>query len=251
MLNWFMVIFRSPAVVQSLSHVGLFVTPWTTARQASLTFTISWSLHKLMFIESVTPSNHFILSCPLLLLPSIFPSIRVFSSESALHIKWSFSFSPSNEYSGWISFRLEWFDLPAVQGTLKSLLQHHSLKTSVLQCPALFMVQFSHQVYYILLLFCVFIPLIFENLILKPQLKILTYLLKKIIVICSGAMGFPNSSVGKELACNAGDPSSIPGSGRSAGKRTGYPLQCSWASLVVQLVKNLPATQETWVRFLG
>ena len=149
-----------------------------TARQASLTFSISWSLHKLMFIESVTPSNHFILGCPLLL-PSIFPSIRVFSSESALHIKWSFSFSPSNEYSGWISFRLEWFDLPAVQGTLKSLLQHHSLKTSVLQCPALFMVQFSHQVYYILLLFCVFIPLIFENLILKPQLKILTYLLKK------------------------------------------------------------------------
>ena len=178
MLNWFVVIFRSPAIVQSLSHVGLFVTPWTTARQASLTFSISWSLHKLMFIESVTPSNHFILGCPLLL-PSIFPSIRVFSSESALHIKWSFSFSPSNEYSGWISFRLEWFDLPAVQGTLKSLLQHHSLKTSVLQCPALFMVQFSHQVYYILLLFCVFIPLIFENLILKPQLKILTYLLKK------------------------------------------------------------------------
>ena len=148
-------------------------------------------------------------------------------------------------------FLQDWFDLLVVQGTLKSLLQHHSLKTSVIQCPALFMVQFSHQVYYILLLFCVFIPLIFENLILKPQLKILTYLLKKIIVICSGAMGFPNSSVGKELACNAGDPSSIPGSGRSAGKRTGYPLQCSWASLVVQLVKNLPATQETWVRFLG
>ena len=147
MLNRFMVIFRSPAGVQLLSHVGLSVTPWTAARQASLSFTNSWSLRKLMFIESVMPSNHFILSHPLLLLPSIFPSIRVFSSESALHIKWSFSFSPSNEYSGWISFRLEWFDLPAVQGALKSLLQHHSLKTSALQCSAFFMLQFTHHVY--------------------------------------------------------------------------------------------------------
>ena len=147
MLNRFMVIFRSPAGVQLLSHVGLSVTPWTAARQASLSFTNSWSLRKLMFIESVMPSNHFILSHPLLLLPSIFPSIRVFSSESALHIKWSFSFSPSSEYSGWISFRLEWFDLPAVQGALKSLLQHHSLKTSALQCSAFFMLQFTHHVY--------------------------------------------------------------------------------------------------------
>ena len=106
---------RCLAVVQSLSCIQLFVTPWIAARQASLSFTISKALLRLMSTESVMPSNHLILSHPLLLLPSIFPSIRVFSSESALHIKWSFSFSPSNEYSGWISFRLEWFDLPAVQ----------------------------------------------------------------------------------------------------------------------------------------
>ena len=191
-----MVIFRS-TIVQSPGRVRLSATPWTAAHQASLSFTISWSLLKLRFIESVMPSSHLILSLLLLLLPSIFPSIGVFSSESALRIKWpeywSFSFSPSSEYSGLISFRIEWFDLPAAQGTLKSLLQHHSLKTSVLQCSVFFfMVQFSHQVYYPLLLFCVFILLIFETLILKPQLKILTYLLKKIIVIYSGAMGFPH-----------------------------------------------------------
>ena len=126
----------------------LFVTPWTEAHQASLSFTISWSLLKLMSIEKVMLSNHFILCCPLLLMPSIFPSIRVFSSESALHIRWpkywSFSISPSNEYSGSISFRIEWFDLLAVQGTLKSLLQHHSLKASILQCSAFCMVQLSH-----------------------------------------------------------------------------------------------------------
>ena len=117
-------------VFQLLSHVRLFVTPWTAARQASLSFTISESLLKLMCIESVMPSNHLILCCPLLLPPSIFPSIRVFSSESALHIWcpkfWSFSISPSNEYSGLISFRIDWLGLLAVQGTLKSLLQHHS-----------------------------------------------------------------------------------------------------------------------------
>ena len=119
-------------VVQSLSRVQLFETPWTAARQASLSFTISRSLLKLMSIESVTPSNYLILCRPLLLLPSIFPSIRVFSSEPVLHIRspkcWSFSFSisPSNEYSGLISFSINWFDLLAVQGTLKSLLQYHS-----------------------------------------------------------------------------------------------------------------------------
>ena len=118
--------------VQSLSHVLLFVTPWTTACQASLSITNSQSLLKLMSIESVMPSNHFILSCPLLLLPSIFPSIRVFSNESVLPIRWpkyrsfSFSISPSNEYSGLISFRMDWLDLLAVQGTLKSLLQYNS-----------------------------------------------------------------------------------------------------------------------------
>ena len=118
------------------SHVQFFPTPWTATRQASLSFTISRILLKLMSIELVMPSNHLILCHPLLLLPSIFPSIRVFSNDSVLGIKWpkywSFSFSFSNEYSGLISFRIDWFDPLAVQGTLKSLLQHHSLKASVL-----------------------------------------------------------------------------------------------------------------------
>ena len=138
------------AVVQSLSRVRLFATLWTAARQASLPFTISRSLLKLMSIESVMSSNHLILCCPLLLPPSIFPSIRVFSNVSALHIRWpkywsfSFSISPSNEYSGLISFRMDWLDLLAVQGTLKSLLQPHSSKASVLRCSAFFMAQLSH-----------------------------------------------------------------------------------------------------------
>ena len=135
--------------VQVLSRVPLFATPWTAACQASLSFGISHSLLKLMSIESVMPSNHFILCRPLLLLSSLFPSIRVLSSESALHIKWpkywSFSISPSNEYSGLISFRIGWFDLLAIQGTLKSLLQHHSSKASILQHSAFFTVQFSHS----------------------------------------------------------------------------------------------------------
>ena len=135
-------------------HVGpseqlLFVTPRTAAHQASLSFTISWSLHKLMSIESVMPSNHLILCHPLLLLPSILSSIRVFSSEYILYIRWpkywsfNYSISPSNEYSGLISFRIDWFHLLAVQGTLKSLLQHQSLKASILRCSAFFMVQLS------------------------------------------------------------------------------------------------------------
>ena len=125
-------------------------TPGTAARQASLSITNSRSLVKLMSIESVMPSNHLILCHPLLLLPSIFPSIRVFSNESVLHMSWpkywsfSFSISPSNEYSGLISFRMDWFGLLAVQGILKSLLQHHSSKASILQCSAFFMVQPSH-----------------------------------------------------------------------------------------------------------
>ena len=136
--------------VQSLSCVQLFVTPWTAACPASLSITKSQSLLKLMSIESVMPSNHLILCCPLLLLPSIFPSIRVFSNKSVLHIRcpkyWSFSFSisPSSEYSGLTSFRIDWFDFLAVQGTLKSLLQHHSSKASILWCSAFFMVPFSH-----------------------------------------------------------------------------------------------------------
>ena len=123
--------------------------PWTVARQASLSITISQSLHKLMSIELVMPSNHLILCCPLLLLPSIFPSIRVFSNESALPVRWPkywsfiFSISPSNEHPGLISFRMDWLDLLAVQGTLKSLLQHHSSKASILH-SAFFIVQLSH-----------------------------------------------------------------------------------------------------------
>ena len=120
------------------------MTPWTAAHQDSLSITNSRSLLKFMSIDLVMPSNHLILCHPLLLLPSIFPSIRVFSSESVLHIRWpkywsfSFSISPSNEYSGLISFRMDWLDLFAVQGTLKSLLQHHSLEASILQCSAFF-----------------------------------------------------------------------------------------------------------------
>ena len=135
--------------VQRLSHVWLFVTPWTAACQASLSITNSRSLLKLMSIESVMPSNHLIL-CRLLLLPSIFPSIRVFSNESALRIRWpkywsfSFNISPSNEHSGLISFRVKWLDLLAVQGTRKSLLQHHSIKAHILLCSAFFIVQLSH-----------------------------------------------------------------------------------------------------------
>ena len=129
-------------VVQSLSRVWLFSTPWTAVCQASLSFTISWSLLKLTSIESVMPSNHLILCCPLLLLPSIFPNIRVFSNKSCLCIQWPknwsfrFSISPSNEYSRLISFRMDLFDFLAVQGTLKSLLQHHSSKASILQHSA-------------------------------------------------------------------------------------------------------------------
>ena len=136
--------------VQSLSHVQLFTTPWTAACQASLSITNSWSLLKLMSFESVMPSSHLILCHPLLLPPSIFPSIRVFSNEPALHIRWlkfwSFylNISPSNEHPGLISFRMDWLDLLAVQGTLKSLLQHHSSKASILWRSAFFIVQLSH-----------------------------------------------------------------------------------------------------------
>ena len=133
------------------SHVRLLVTPWTVAHQASLSITNSQSLLKLMSIESVMPSNHLILCCPLLLLPSIFPSIRVFSNESVLCIRWpleywsfSFNISPSNEHSGLISFRMDWLDLPAVQWTLKSLLQHYSSKASILWHSAFLIVQLSH-----------------------------------------------------------------------------------------------------------
>ena len=141
--------------VQSLSHVWLFETPWTAARQTPLSITNSQSLLKLMSIESVMPSNHLILCRPLLLLPSIFPNIKVLSNESVLRIRWpkywsfSFSISPFNKNLGLISFRksrapLGWFDLPSVQGTLNSLIQDCSSKESILQCSAFFIVQFSH-----------------------------------------------------------------------------------------------------------
>ena len=132
--------------VQSLSHVWLFVTPWTAARQASLSITNSGSPPKPMPIELVMPSKHLILCLPLLLQPSIFPSIRVFSNESALLIRCSFSFNttPSKEHPRLIYFRMDWLDLLAVQGTLKSLLQHYSSKASILQCSAFFTVQLSH-----------------------------------------------------------------------------------------------------------
>ena len=134
--------------VQSLSHVRLFATPWTAACQASLSITNSQSLLKLMSIESMMPSNHLILCHPLLLLPSIFSSIRVFSNESVLCVKcpkyWNVSISPSNESSGLISFRMDWLNFLAVQGTLKSLLQQHSSKASILRCSAFFIVQLSH-----------------------------------------------------------------------------------------------------------
>ena len=136
--------------VHSLSCVRLFATPWTAACQDSLSITNSWRLLKLMFIALVMPSSHPILGHPLLLPLAIFPSIRVFSNESVLCIRWpeywsfSFSISPSNEYSGLISFRMDWLDVLAVQGTLKSFLQHHSSKVSVLQRSVFFMVQLSH-----------------------------------------------------------------------------------------------------------
>ena len=136
--------------VQSFSHVQLFATPWTAACQASLSITNSQSPTKPMSTEPVMPSNHLILCRPILLLPSIFPRIRVFSNESALHMRWpkywsfSFNISPSNEHPGLISFRMDWLDLLAVQGTLKSLFQHHSPKASILLCSAFFIAQLSH-----------------------------------------------------------------------------------------------------------
>ena len=143
-------VYRVVCSVQSLSHVGFFVTSWTAAYQASLSITNSRSLLKLMSTESVMPSNHLLLYHPLFLQPSIFTSIRVFYNESVLCIRWSkywtfsFSISSSDEYSGLISFRMDWLDLLAVQGTHKSLLQHHSLKASIVECSAFFMAQLSH-----------------------------------------------------------------------------------------------------------
>ena len=149
-INYQQYLTRRISSVQSLSRVRLFATSWTATLQASLSIPSSWSLLKLMSITSVIPSNHLVLCRPLLLLPSIFPNIRVFSSESALRIRWpkywhfSFNISPSKGHPGPISFRMDWLDLLAVQGTLKSLLQHHSSKASILWCSAFFIVQLSH-----------------------------------------------------------------------------------------------------------
>ena len=149
-LHWELLWSLQFSSVHLLSHVWLFATPWIAAHQASLIITNSQSLLKLMPIELAMPSNHLILCCPILLLPSIFLSIRVFSSESILRIRWpkywsfSFSISPSNEYSRLISFRMDWLDLLAVRGTTKSILQHHSSKTSILCCSAFFTVQLLH-----------------------------------------------------------------------------------------------------------
>ena len=140
----------SRLLLLSRSVVSDSATPWTATCQSLLSLIISQSLPKFVFIESEMPSNRLVLCHPLLFLPSVFPNIRVFSKESALHIRWpkywsfSLSISPSNEYSGLVSFRIDWFDLHAIQGTLKSLLQHHSSKALILQCSAFFMVQLSH-----------------------------------------------------------------------------------------------------------
>ena len=143
---------KSVVIVQSLSHIQLFLTPGTAACQASLSFTIFWSLLKLMSIDSVMPYNHLVLCHTLLFLPSIFPSSRIFPNESAIRIRWSkywsfsFSISPSYEYSGLIFFRIDWFDFLLVQGTLKSLLQYHSLKPLILHVSAFFMVQLFQDI---------------------------------------------------------------------------------------------------------
>ena len=145
-----MTILESLSSVQLLSHDQLFATPWTIVCQVSLSITNSWSLYKLMSIESVMPSDHLILCCPLLLPPSIFPNTKFFSNESALCIRWpkywsfGFNISPTNEHPGLISFRMDWLDLLAVQGTLKSLLQHRNSKASILQHSTFFTVQLSH-----------------------------------------------------------------------------------------------------------
>ena len=181
---------------------------WSAARQASLSITMSQSSLKLTSIESVMPSNHLILCCPLLLLPSIFSSIRVFSSESVLHIRWpkywsfSFSISPSNEYSGLISFRVDQLDLLAVQGPSRSLLQYHSAKASILQCSAFFIVQLSHP---------------YMTTGKTTALTTQTFVSN----VDSGG------SDGKASVYNAGDPGSIPGLGRYPGEGNGNPLQYS------------------------
>ena len=200
-------------------------TPWTPAFQASLFFTISQSLLKLMSIESVMPSNRLILCHPLLLLPSTFPSIRVISNKLALHIRWpkywSFSISPSNEYSGLISFRIDLFDLLAVQRILKSLLKHHNSKSSLLQCSAFFMVQLCHLYMAtrkaIALARWTFVGKVTSLLFNTPSRFDIAFLPMSFL-------DFPDGSDSKASAYNMGDPGLIPGSRRSPGEGNGNPL---------------------------
>ena len=230
--------------VQLRCQVWLFVTPWTAARQASLSFIISWNLLKLMSIELVMPSNHLILCLPLLLVSLIFLTINVFSNESVLHIRWpkywifNFSISPSNEYSGLISFRNNWFDLLAVQGTLKSLLQCHSSEASILLHSALFMVRLSAWPKWCLKLCCsyskytrmspcvfLFVTLTFNTCAWVRSYKwdcvFGAHHLYVFYVVWS-LWAFPDRSDG-----NAEDLGLISGSGRSPGGGHGNPLQYS------------------------
>ena len=201
------------------------MTSWAAARQASLYITNSRSLLKLMSIKSVMPSNHLILCRPLLLQPSVFPIIKVFSNESVLCIRWpwywsfSFSISPSNSYSGFISFRIDWFDLLAVQGALKSLLQHHSSKVSILWCSTFFVVQLAH---------------LYMTAGKTMVLTVWTFVRKVIALLFNMLASFIGASqvalVVKKQAASAGDVihvSSIPGSGRSSRVGNGNPLQYS------------------------
>ena len=230
--------------VQSLSRVRLFVTPWTAACQASLSITNSWSLPILMSNKSVMPSNHLMLCHPLLLLPSVFPSIRVFSNESALRIRWpkywslSFSISPSNEYSGLISFRMDWLDLLAVQGTLKSLLQHHSSKALILQCLALICSNYCPHYPVILIQLYNINPSHLNKQI--PQASQMTLVVKNLPI----------------NARDIRDLGSVPGLGRSPSEGNSNPPQYSclenpmdrgaWQAAVHRIAKSW-----TWLRWLS
>ena len=222
--------FQFSSVVQSFPTLS---DPWTAARQASLSITNSQGLPKPMSIELVVPSNHLILCCPLLLLPSIFPRIRIFSNESTLRIRWpkywsfSFNISPSNEHPGLISFRM---DLPEVQGTIKSLLQHHSSKASILQCSAFFIVQLSHPYMTpgktITLTRWISVGKIM-SLLFNMLSRVWKIHWRRDRLPTPVFLGFLCGSAGKESACNVGDLGSISGLGRSPGEGNGYPLQYS------------------------
>ena len=235
--------------VQSLSRVQLFATQWIAAHHASLPITNSRSSLKLMSIESVMPSSHLILCHPLLLLPPIPPSIRVFSNQSTLLMRWpkywSFSFSiiPSKEIPGLISFRMDWLDLLAVQGTLESLLQHHSSKASILQPSAFFTVQLS-QPY---MTTGKTIGLTRWTLVSKAMSLLLNILSRLPILVF---LGFPCDSAGKESAHNAGDLGLIPGLGGCPGEGKGYPLQYSGLENSMDCVHRSQRVGHDWATFI-